>query len=81
MLPGPDADVRLRGVERGLVHFTNALQRVAIDASGIPVEHPHVAPFAPVSSAGAARGLSRASLGAPPRGLRSSVEVAWSRTV
>lgn len=47
---GPDADMRLRGVERGLVHFTNALQRVAIDEENQVVEHPNVALFKPTET-------------------------------
>jgi len=49
VLPGPDADMRLRGVERGLVHFTNALQRVAVNEEGEPIEHPGVSLFTPTS--------------------------------
>jgi len=45
---GPDADLRLSGVERGLVHFTNSLQRVALEA-GEPIEHPRFAPLRPLS--------------------------------
>lgn len=50
VLPGPDADTRLRGVERGLVHFTNALQRVEVDERGAPVEHPGVSLFIPTAT-------------------------------
>ena len=50
VLSGPDADVRLRGVERGLVHFTNALQRVAVNEEDEPIEHPNVALLAPKSA-------------------------------
>jgi len=47
---GPDADLRLSGVERGLVHFTNSLQRLAHDEEGRPIEHPRFAPLAPRSA-------------------------------
>lgn len=36
-LPGPDADLRGSGVDKGLVHFTNEFHRVAVDADGQPV--------------------------------------------
>jgi hypothetical protein len=43
-LPGPDADTRLSGAQRGLVWFTNALQRVRLDASGRPALNPRATP-------------------------------------
>jgi hypothetical protein len=39
-LPGPDADLRALGVQKGLVTFTNQFQRVAVDADGQPVPEP-----------------------------------------
>ncbi len=47
VISGPDVDQRLRGIERGLVHFTNALQRVEVNENGAPVEHPSVSLFSP----------------------------------
>lgn len=47
VLPGPDADMRLRGLERGIVHFTNSLQRVELDDRGAPVEHPSIRALTP----------------------------------
>ena len=39
-LPGPDADLRLSGVNKGLVSFTNEFQRVAVDEAGAPIPDP-----------------------------------------
>lgn len=46
---GPDADLRLSGVERGLVYFTNSLQRLEVGEGDKPIEHPRFAPLAPLS--------------------------------
>ena len=54
---GPDADLRLSGVERGLVHFTNSLQQVALDEANEPVEHPRFAPLRPLSEPYPAEGI------------------------
>lgn len=50
VVSGPDADTRLRGLERGLVHFTNSLQRIEVDERGQPVEHPQVTSLAPTEA-------------------------------
>lgn len=39
-LPGPDADLRVSGVNKGLVSFTNEFQRVAVDDDGAPIPDP-----------------------------------------
>lgn len=39
-LPGPDADLRIQGINKGLVSFTNEFQRVAVDAAGAPIPEP-----------------------------------------
>lgn len=46
---GPDADLRLSGVERGLVHFTNSLQNIASHQDSTPIEHPRFMLLAPSS--------------------------------
>ena len=51
VLAGPDADLRLSGVQRGLIWFTNALQQVATDERGAPIPHPQVISFAPLTQA------------------------------
>ena len=39
-LPGPDADLRLSGINTGLVSFTNEFQRIAVDEAGAPIPDP-----------------------------------------
>lgn len=41
-LPGPDANLRGAGVQKGLVSFTNAFQRIAVDADGVPIPEPQI---------------------------------------
>lgn len=52
VLPGPDADLRAIGVQKGLVSFTNEFQRIAVDDAGAPmpeeqIERWHVPTAAP----------------------------------
>jgi hypothetical protein len=50
VLPGPDADRRPDGIEEGLVHFTNQLQRLATDANGAPMADPRARHLEPTAA-------------------------------
>jgi hypothetical protein len=49
VVSGPDADVRISGRQRGLIHFTNALQRVAVDENGDVKTYGRTAHLAPIA--------------------------------